>query len=536
MTIPFQNFVKAGVDIGAGITEAFLNRFAVAHFKDATSAYSGTVEITEFDQKLTVDYAAKNPLVFDLAPISKKRFAKIWLAHLEAINRNTVNINESAVVPPNVQVTTDKLEFVFTVFKKDGSADFKVPFKWDLKATCAVVLDDGPGDTKAIHLDPIKVTFSQPASFIAQQIREELLRVRKIRNPQPQPEGPSDVNWCIKLEKLFIFVLNQILSRQLASFIGGIELPRAIELVDGMRISPFMLEVVADSLLVGARVLPARGLNSDLTTKLNAVMLEFEKRYTNEFLSSDFRVSDWKKDSSPTFQWLEERINEAEAEAKAYSRRPAGGRVPENVYILTNHRLYDQLARTYLNLFRSEEKQTPEYSGFRAVAGYWLQIQRASGGVVPGGINVSAEFAAHGHAGIQVRNIWNPKHWGRWEDLVDLCVDAVADPKFEIEAFPAFKNNGIFLHLLLKNPNRIKTTWCSDVPGKIAGDLLAFILTLLSELILAVIKLFIAAFLFKIVSYPPNFPGTPIKWEPNMNGNATNNGPYLTFSGDPKFK
>ena len=49
MAIPYQIFQDADVDVGAGLTEACLNKFAAAHFNAVPDAYHGTEEFKDFD-------------------------------------------------------------------------------------------------------------------------------------------------------------------------------------------------------------------------------------------------------------------------------------------------------------------------------------------------------------------------------------------------------------------------------------------------------------------------------------------------------
>ncbi len=537
MTIPYQEFKQAGADIGAGLTEAFLNKFATAHFKAAPSIYKGSQDFNDFDVKVTATYAVKNALVFDLAPFSKARFSKVWLAHLKARGSSIRGVTGLSSVPPNVRVTTKKMEFSVTVFKKDGSIDFSIPFVWDLQALCAVILVDAGGQQKAIRLTPIKVEFSQPTPTIVAAIRDQIRKTRKIVAVESREgTGPGDTEWCIKLERLFLFIINNILSKQLASFLAELGLPRAIELVRGVSIQPFMVEVSNDALLVGGRVIASKALDEQLAAQLDAVMVEFHRRYEAEFLTAEFNPSKFKIDNTETFKWLKTKVDEAEAEARKHRRRSrARLKVPDNLFLLSNDQLFDQLAKKLLNYYRGEEFATPEFAGFRAVAGYWVKIDGAAANVIPNGIDVRANFNAHGHAGIQVRNFWDPKHWGQWEDLIDLCIDIKADPRFEIGAIPIFNPDGIYLNLILKKPDQIDLSFCGNVPGVIARALLTFIFDVMSRLVMSMLKILIALFVVKITDYPAEFPGTALKWKPNMNQLAFNSGPYLTFSGDPQF-
>lgn len=123
---------------------------------------------------------------------------------------------------------------------------------------------------------------------------------------------------------------------------------------------------------------------------------------------------------------------------------------------------------------------------------------------------------------------------GRTSSIFVLISKLILD--FEIGAHPLFKSDGIYLHLLLNKPDKIAVNFCGNVPGQISGALLRFIIETMSRLVLAQLKLLIALFVVKIASYPSTFPGTFIPWRPNMNTTPSNDGPYLTFSGDPTFK
>src|SRR2546430_2359512 len=126
MAIPYQAFKDAGADVGAGVTEAFLNRFATAHFAGYPAVYGGQYESDQFEQKIRIEFQAQNPLVFTLAPLGPNKFGKLWVAHLQARGSKIKTPAELITIPPDVEVTTSKMKFVITVFKADGSVDFSV--------------------------------------------------------------------------------------------------------------------------------------------------------------------------------------------------------------------------------------------------------------------------------------------------------------------------------------------------------------------------------------------------------------------------
>jgi hypothetical protein len=206
---------------------------------------------------------------------------------------------------------------------------------------------------------------------------------------------------------------------------------------------------------------------------------------------------------------------------------------PENVFLVSNDQLFKLLARKYLNIYNHEEYESPEVLGFRAVAGWWMKLDNGDANVVRQGVHVSASFGAGAHAGIQVRNFWDPKHWGEWEDFTNLCIEFRIS-SFGIDAVPIFKDDGVYLALKLGDATGIKAHWCGDT-GVVPGELLDWILTKIEEGLYHFLRVVIALVNIKVANYPSTFPGTALVWKPTMNRYASNNGPYLTFSGDPSF-
>lgn len=537
MAIPYKEFQAAGSDIGAGLTETFLNRFSVAHFKATPSLYGGKQRFDNFDKPILITFKVNSPISFDLSPIPQSKFQKLWFAHLKAKGSPITTASAIASVPPNLEVVTKRMSFEVAVLKSDGTIDFSVDFTWDMKARCGVLLVDLGGNKRAIRLDPLKIEFSQSQSQIEQEIRGAIQKTLKQGGKQSSSmSGNHDEKWCIKLEKLFLFIINQVLAIQLANFLKAWELPRAIELVQGISVSPSFLEIKENSLLVGGQIISARALNSDLTSRLDGFMREFRERFDAEFKSPDFDPAKWNTKPSPAYKWLKDTADQLERDAKKGAVKNKGkARSDENLFLLSNDRLFDQLAKVYLNTYRSEEFASPEFLGFRAVAGWWFKVDGAFGQVVPGGVSIGANIGCGGHAGVDVRNIWDPKHWGQWEHLIDLCIRIIADPKFGIAAYPEFRNDGIYLRAWLENPKQLDIHFCGNVPGVIPAKLIEWILALFSRPLLDVIRIFIALFAIKIADYPNSFPGTALPWNPHMNTKPNNNGPYLTFSADSTF-
>ncbi|MGF6790176.1 hypothetical protein [Paraburkholderia sp. 35.1] len=539
MSIPVDDLKAAGADVGAGVNEIFLNRFSAAHFKAVPSLYSGKQRFDNFDQPVEVAFAVTTPIVFDLAPLLPARFEKLWLAHLRAKGSPVPLSGTVPTTPPNLVVTTSDMKFVVTVLKKDGSTDFSVDFDWDMTARCGVLLVDLADNRRAIRLDPLKVEFSTPQLTIQKDIRDAIRAKLKIKEEkEADPQLKHDTKWCIDLEKLFLFIINQVLAIQLANFLKTWELPRAIQLIDGVDVSPSFLAIRDHALIAAGHVLTARaGISSELSERLNSVLREFRQHFDAEFQDPDFDAKKWKAGKSESFLWLKAKADEYERDAQKLSQKQkkSKARYDENLCLFTDDKLIDQLARIYLNTYRHDEFDSPEFAGFRASAGWWFRVDNARGRVVPGGVAVDANVSCGGHAGIDCRNFWDPKHWGEWEHFIDLCINIKADPDFSVAASPEFRADGIYLRTRLENPKQLHVKFCGNVPGAIPQALLGWILTLFSGPLLDAIRSLIAMFAFKVASYPRQFPGTALNWTPNMNSVPTNEGPYLTFSADPVF-
>jgi hypothetical protein len=119
---------------------------------------------------------------------------------------------------------------------------------------------------------------------------------------------------------------------------------------------------------------------------------------------------------------------------------------------------------------------------------------------------------------------------------VGLCVILLPEPhdKLELEAYPSFASDGIYLDVNLLNDS-IKLQFCGDVPGW-ANAIIGWISQVLTAPLIAALRLFIAMMHPRIGVYPRYFPGTGLEYNPRINTTLDNQGPYLTFSGDPDFK
>jgi hypothetical protein len=528
-----------GVDVAGVITETFLNKFAKAHFEKGNAIYKGSYDVTDFESKLRISYEFKSPIKFALSPIRESLFKDVWISHLR--NKGAAGLTDVSIVPPNLVLAAEKVKFVFTVFRgQTNQEDFSVEFEWDLEARCAVTLAEASGGGKEIRLEPLKVKFSKPVEQLAKEIIEAVQKIGNSRRRTSKATNgafgnPADPEWCIKLERLFLFLVNQLLAVSMTNFIKTWQLPRAIDLIKGVAISPSFLEIANKMLVVGGQVIYALPRISPIAERVTEFLEGFNEKLAEEITSlTDEQLEKWEPSKSPSFQFIKMKETEilSEYNSLVSESKKTSRAYPENLQILSNDKLFDALAKAYLKDEHHGDYQIKLDFLIKAEAGWWEKVDGGYGRVVPGGIQIGANVNIGGYARACVPNP-DPKHWGEWL-CVGLCVQLEPKPNFGINAYPNFKNSGIHIRLVLLT-QRIEMSLCGNVPGWI-NRIIRWLTGVLTEPLLNVIRALIALFNFKIVDYPKYFPGTALEWRPRFNTQPSNTGPYLAFTADPEFK
>jgi hypothetical protein len=531
--------VANGVDVAGVITDTFLNNFSDAHFKKGNEIYKGSYEISDFESKLRIFYEFAAAIKFDLSPIPPNRFQSIWISHLKT--KGSPNLAEVPMVPPNLMLSGERVKFRFTVYKgQTNDEDFSVDFEWSLEARCAVLLVEVAGGERELRLEPIKVKFTKSPEQLSREIAERVALIAQTRGPSRGLQNgrfgnPADPEWCIKLEKLFLFLVNQVLAISMTNFIKTWRLPRAIDLIKGVAVSPSYLEIANKMMIVGGQVLYAPSRVSPIAERVTEFMESFSEKLQEEIETlTDEQLEKWDPNRSPSFQFLRQREKQilAEFNELANKSKNTSKSYPDNVQILSNDKLFDALAKAYLKDERRKDYSTRIDFIVKGEAGWWLKVDGGYGRVVPSGVKIGANIAVGGYARACAPNP-DPKHWGEWS-CIGLCVQIEPKPNFEIDAFPDFKSSGIHIRLVLRT-QRIEASLCGGIPSWV-NKIVRWITGVLSEPLLDVIRALIALFNFKVVDYPKYFPGTAIGFEPRFNSRAQNAGPYLAFTADPKFK
>ncbi|ABV95607.1 hypothetical protein Dshi_3879 (plasmid) [Dinoroseobacter shibae DFL 12 = DSM 16493] len=240
MSIDYNDLQSKGVDIAAAINETFLNKFATSHHTANPSLYSGKQRFTQFDNDIEIAFKANTPLTFDFSrQVSRARFKRLWLQHLKIKGvPESTKLDEVLTTPPNVSLGCESVIFEVKIFDgKSNDVLLTVDFDWSLLTLAAISLDDGK-----LSMEPVRIGFSQRMAIIEEAIAARVSSKLSTLGVQQKPErpatfgDPSDPVWCAKLEKMIILLLNQVLAVQIANFIAEFELPRAIEVADGIAI------------------------------------------------------------------------------------------------------------------------------------------------------------------------------------------------------------------------------------------------------------------------------------------------------------
>jgi hypothetical protein len=538
--IPVDKLKAAGVNIAGAIHEDFLNEFAAAHFVHNPSVYTGHTFVDQFEDLIRIDYTFATPARFDLDPIRPSLFATIWKKHLRVKGANEGILERDGITPGNVSLRADSVKFLVTVYEghNQSTIRFQVDFDWALRARAAVYLKDAGGGARAIRLEPVKVAFERPPSKISKEVSRALARFRDkvAMMDTSHKQGafhPGDEDWCIKVERLILLLLNGVLSTQISNFIREWELPRAIELVDGVLLQPDFLLIEQDELIVGGQVTSSPTGPSPLQSEIDALISDFARRYVAEFESiTEAEFEKWNPESSPTAKWLEQRTANLVSAARTEISLPVDS--PRNatptVQLLTDGVLVDILAKKYLSANNGWEGSIEIDRLVKGTVGWWFRVEGARGWIVPGGVAVSSNISIGGK--IQVCHFdFDPKNFGGWQ-CYGPCVNLSPDPNFGISAFPSFKQTGVYLSALLTTRG-IAVTFC-DWPSW-ANQILAWATSMLTRPLLDAIRAIILLFQIRIAKYPKHFPGTGLEWTPNMITKPTNLGDYLVFQAAPKF-
>ncbi|HDY91835.1 MAG TPA: hypothetical protein ENH67_09200 [Pseudoalteromonas sp.] len=527
-SIPADELKKYGVDIAGVVNEEFLNGFSESHHKANSGIYTGVQFVTEFDDKISLEYKIQNPIKFDLSPIPKSKFKKIWTHHLNVKGNSSLNETDVIEVPPNLILKTSKINFTVTVF--DGNTDnekLKVSFEWDLEARAAV---RQYGDI--IKLESIKVEFSVGENVVKNDIKKKL-----DLNDRPSNVkfgDPSDPVWCAKVEQLILLLLNKILATQISNFINSWELPNSIELVDGVEVSPVYLAIYNHSLITGAQITSSVKGASPLQSEIESLISNYSKRVEEEFSNmSDDDLINWDPDKSMSLSWINEYKNEIEEkqdkELSLQSTR--SDKYDPNLALATNDKLFDVLAKQYLSVRDGWEGSKKLDKIVKAEASWWLSVQNGYGRVDGKGINVGADVDIGGRVQVCHFDV-DPKNFGKWR-CHGPNVNLSPDPDFSMSAFPTFTESGIYLNVKLMTKGIAISI--PDWPSW-ANKILKWVTSMLTRPLLDAIRAIIAIFRVRLAKYPMHFPGTALEWSPRMNSKPDNFGGYLTFTADPKFK
>ncbi|WP_369991341.1 hypothetical protein [Pseudomonas xanthosomatis] len=536
MTYPYQELEAAGVDIAALVNEKFLNKFSVSHHKTNSNLYEGADHTDELGDRVEIKFKVGAPLVFDLNPISQSRFRGIYESHLVKKGMNPKLKSNIFSVPANLKLCSEKVSFEVAVIDLQSGADIvRVPFFWDLEARCAVTLVES-GGVYSVRLDPIKVEFSigEPAALF--ELRQSLLGGKDSSGTvPPRKYSAPDPEWCIKIERLILLLVNKVIAVQLSNFIRSWELPKAIELVEGVDFKPSYLDVKANYLALGGHVTMAPISASAVQAKASVILEEYARRVQEEFdAMTDDQIRNIKSSKLKSVEWLSETTASLGAEivggASSGRSSQSSSAFDKNVSLLIGDKPIDYLAKKELTVRDGSNSSIQLDRALKAEAGWWLNIFNVSGGVAPGGLWVKATPDVGGYARVCHFDI-DPKNFGQWKCHGPAVQLILRNAKFS--AFPSFESDGVYL----------RGRFSSDgvevrIPGwpSWANDLLAWVTRALSDPIIDFLGVLLSLFKVRIVEYPKHFPGTGLEWVPNINTTPGNVNSYLEFSADPTFE
>lgn len=536
MAYPYQELESAGVDIAALVNENFLNKFSASHHKVNGSLYEGKTYTDEIGDRVEISYKVVNPLAFDLNPIAENRFRGLYETHLVTKGMEPSQKSKMFTVPANLKLNSKDISFEIAVINtQDGSDIIRVPFAWDMEARCAVLLIENNG-AYSVRLDPLKVEFSSGEPAVLLELRQAISGNKELTNLDSPPKySATDPEWCIKVERLILLLVNQVIAVQLSNFIRSWELPKAIELVEGVEFKPSYLDVKADYMALGGQVTMAPIAVSTLQAKASAILAEYTQRVQAEFDSmTDEQIKNIKDEKLESVEWLKTATVALGADfvvgTSSGRASTSGSTFDKNVSLLVNDKPIDYIAKKEITVRDGSSSSIQLDRALKAEAGWWLSIHSVSGGIAPGGLWVKATPDVGGYARICHFDI-DPKNFGQWKCYGPAVQIIIKNAKFM--AFPSFETGGIY----------VRGRFSSDgievrIPGwpSWANELLAWVTRVLTDPIIDFLGALLGLFKIRIVEYPKHFPGTGLEWTPNVNTIPSNIGPYLEFSADPTFE
>lgn len=535
MSYPYQDLEAAGVDIAGLVSEGFLNKFSASHHRVNPNLYQGSDHTDELGDRVEIKFKVVNPITFDLTPISESRFRSLYEAHLISKGMNPSKIAKLFSVPANLKLNSKKVSFEIAVINiQDGSDIVRVPFAWDMEARCSVILVESNG-AYSVRLDPLKVEFSTGEKAALLELRQALLgNGDSSDSDEPQRYRSPNPEWCLKIERLMLLLVNKVIAVQLSNFIRSWELPKAIELVDGVDFKPSYLDVKADYLALGGHVTMSPVAVSALQAKASIVLAEYTQRIQTELdAMTDDEIVNIKSAKFKSVEWLKSTTNALAAEPEIASSGKGGlasNAFTKNVSLLFNDKPIDYVAKKELSIRDGSRTSIQLDRALKAEAGWWLNIHSVSGGIAPAGLWVQATPDVGGYARVCHFDL-DPKHFGEWKCYGPAVQLAIKNAKFG--AFPSFESNGVY----------VRGRFSSDgievrIPGwpSWANELLAWVTRVLSDPIVDFLGALLSLIKIRIVEYPKHFPGTGLEWKPNMNTMPANIGPYLELSADPAFE
>jgi len=551
MTFPYQSIQDADVDVAAAVHENFLNNFSKGHFKSVPQLYLGKVVFDNFQSRVSVGYEIQEALTFDLTPIPTSKIRKVLVSHFTDVKKST-NAEQylDAFAPPNIEVSGKKVKVTITVYKgHTNDVDFAVDFNWAVAARCLIYFKEYTPVKKAIRLEVLRVAFTKPAAELEREIKEKLkklgsnssrsakdgkLATRSAHALLPRiPGAQGDPEWCTKLEKLFLFLVNQVLAVQFTNFVNEWELPRAIEVAEGASITPSLLAVTDNYLIVGAHVNFAIDRAFTEMQAVTTHLLEgFSEEYRKEFSGiTDDAIKSWKPAQSRSLNWLSEQAKEARKASDHAGGKSSKKAYDKSLIVLSNAKLFDAIAKANLKASGAFEAGTGIDNLVKIELGWAFGLGPSSAKIISGGIEVDTSAQVQGYVRGCLPDL-NPKHWGDWA-CQGICIRLSTNSKFGVQARPSFEDDGVYCRFSLKPGSSIAFNFC-DLPSWLS-DLEEWASSQFTSALLSVLSIVVSRFKFQILSYPDQFPGTGLHWKSRMNSTISNQLSYLEISGDPTF-
>lgn len=503
---------RSTFDVAAGINERTLNDFFDAHWKRERQKPGGIYRGEGHLGEVGIRYAynVKTPVSIDVSPLSQRAFARVfkgWASTVPELAAGSESLLQLPtglnVPPPNFQIGVGNLSLTITT-----DTGIKVVLSVKIKVT-GYVTTDNADDVATIRLIPIDARVEDQATILA-SIEKSIGPVNKNNKED-----------CVELRKLILYIVNVLIANRIGSFVKEFDIPLPLRLIDGVSITSLDLSVLEDTIFVKSTLDP---------TKVKVAASQIGEFVESRNLSEFEQVSAYVAGEYKSIRQVQSlRTSESGEAVRVTVSSLNRSRVPnKGLFLILHQRFFQILADKFL-VYDQRKVDSGSWNGINYEVGTHLRAWNPLAEVVGSGLNVSANFEGRAWA-----RAWIKTHCGDISKTVSASLSGRARLG-TLFYFTAGKRQELWMQARLRS---FPTKWrIGGLPFPL-NKIIAFILTLLTNFVIAFAAAFGARWKTKLTSIPNKFPGTDIEFEPNFEQRVSQyaSEKALMIAAEPDFK